>query len=133
VKMTRLSCHRFRSNEVRLWLSVIAYNLQPVAAAAAAAACGPLVVDEPATTIGQDGRPAGQARPVLLAPVGRKSFDAAAVRSDGAADGGVARASGVGEPSTGSDFRDERGGGRKSVGAISRKKGRFGLGHSQDC
>jgi hypothetical protein len=27
VQMTRLSCHRFRSNEVRLWLSVIAYNL----------------------------------------------------------------------------------------------------------
>ena len=25
--MTRLSCHRFRSNEVRLWLSVVAYNL----------------------------------------------------------------------------------------------------------
>ena len=25
--VTRLSCHRFRSNEVRLWLSVIAYNL----------------------------------------------------------------------------------------------------------
>jgi hypothetical protein len=27
VKMTRLSCHRFRSNEVRLWLSLIAYTL----------------------------------------------------------------------------------------------------------
>ena len=27
VKITRLSCHRFRSNEVRLWLSVIAYSL----------------------------------------------------------------------------------------------------------
>jgi hypothetical protein len=27
VAMTRLSCHRFRSNEVRLWLSVIAFNL----------------------------------------------------------------------------------------------------------
>ena len=27
VKMTRLSCHRFRANEVRLALSVIAYNL----------------------------------------------------------------------------------------------------------
>ena len=27
VKMTRLSCHRFRANEVRLGLSVIAYNL----------------------------------------------------------------------------------------------------------
>jgi hypothetical protein len=27
VKMTRLSCHRFRSNEVRFWLSLMAYNL----------------------------------------------------------------------------------------------------------
>ena len=27
VKMTRLSCHRFQSNEVRLCLSIIAYNL----------------------------------------------------------------------------------------------------------
>ena len=27
VKMTRLSRHRFRSNEVPLWLSLIAYNL----------------------------------------------------------------------------------------------------------
>ena len=27
VKMTGQSCHRFRSHEVRLWLSVIAYNL----------------------------------------------------------------------------------------------------------
>src|SRR6202163_426591 len=27
VRMTRLSCHRFRSNEVRLWLTIIAYNL----------------------------------------------------------------------------------------------------------
>jgi hypothetical protein len=27
VKITRLCCHRFRANEVRLWLSVIAYNL----------------------------------------------------------------------------------------------------------
>ncbi len=27
VKLTRLSRHRFRANAVRLWLSVIAYNL----------------------------------------------------------------------------------------------------------
>jgi hypothetical protein len=27
VAMTRLSCHRFRANEVRLWLSLIAHNL----------------------------------------------------------------------------------------------------------
>jgi hypothetical protein len=26
-RMARLSCHRFRSNEVRLWLSLIAHNL----------------------------------------------------------------------------------------------------------
>jgi Transposase DDE domain group 1 len=26
VKMTWLSCHRFRANEVGLWLSLIAYN-----------------------------------------------------------------------------------------------------------
>ena len=28
VKMTRLSCHLFRSDEVHLWLSVIACNLE---------------------------------------------------------------------------------------------------------
>src|ERR1700736_6525173 len=28
VALTRLSCHRFRANEVRLWLSVIAYAIQ---------------------------------------------------------------------------------------------------------
>ena len=27
MKISRLSCHRFRSSEVRLWLSVVAYNL----------------------------------------------------------------------------------------------------------
>ena len=27
VALTRLTCHRFRANEVRLWLSLIAYNL----------------------------------------------------------------------------------------------------------
>jgi hypothetical protein len=27
VKMTRLSCHRFRSNQIRLGLSLLAYNL----------------------------------------------------------------------------------------------------------
>jgi hypothetical protein len=32
--MTRLSCHRFHSNEMRLWLSVMAYKTgEPVAAA----------------------------------------------------------------------------------------------------
>jgi hypothetical protein len=46
VKMTHLSCHRFRSNEVRLWLSVIAYNPgEPVAAACAAQENRQVVLD----------------------------------------------------------------------------------------
>ncbi|MBI2821422.1 MAG: hypothetical protein HYX74_04305 [Acidobacteria bacterium] len=28
--MTRLSCHRFQSSEVRLWLSIISYAERPV-------------------------------------------------------------------------------------------------------
>ena len=28
VKMTRLSCHRFRSNELRLWLRLMPDNLR---------------------------------------------------------------------------------------------------------
>ena len=27
MKRTRLTCHKFRSNQVRLWLTIIAYNL----------------------------------------------------------------------------------------------------------
>jgi hypothetical protein len=47
---TRLSCHRFRANEVRLQLSVLAYNLgKPLAAAGAAKADRQLVIDQPAT------------------------------------------------------------------------------------
>ena len=38
VKMTRLSCHRFRSNQVRLALSLLAYNLGESVAAAGTAA-----------------------------------------------------------------------------------------------
>ena len=63
MKMTRLSCHRFRSNEVRLWLSLIAYNLGNLCR-----------------------RPADQTRPVLLADAGREPSHAAAVREHGEAD-----------------------------------------------
>jgi len=60
VKMTRLSCHRFCSNEVRLRLSLIAYNLGNLwqgvpSGPGAAAARGQLVADQPATAIGKDG------------------------------------------------------------------------------
>jgi len=68
VKMTRLSWGalwaRFRSNEVRLWLSVIAYNLGNLwrgvpFGPGAAAARRQLVANQPATTVGEDRRPAG--------------------------------------------------------------------------
>jgi hypothetical protein len=40
VAMTRLSCHRFRSNQARRWLGVIAYDLGDLWAAAGAAGTG---------------------------------------------------------------------------------------------
>jgi hypothetical protein len=46
--MTRLSCRRFRSNEVRLWLSVIAYNLGNL--------WRQLVLCQLAAAAGEDGR-----------------------------------------------------------------------------
>jgi hypothetical protein len=65
VKMTRLSCHRFRSNEVRLWLSVIAYNLgNPVAASGAAKEDRRLVADEP-TAFGLYSRSIGSKTEIL--------------------------------------------------------------------
>jgi hypothetical protein len=48
-----------------------------------------LVADQLATTAGEDRRQAGQARPVLLACVGRGPFDAPGVRGDSAADLGA--------------------------------------------
>ena len=57
VKMTRLSCPRFRSNEVRLWLTIIAYNLgKPLAAIGAAEENRQLVLDQLAAAIGQNRR-----------------------------------------------------------------------------
>ena len=79
VKMTRLSCHRFRSNEVRLWLTIIALSSrQPVAAAGAAAADREVVVDELAAATGENRRSIGQARSVLLVAPGGESSDTAA-------------------------------------------------------
>jgi len=96
VKITRLSCHWFRSNEVRLWLSLI--GLQSgvsVAATGAAEEDRELVPDELAAAVGEDGWAAGETRPVLLAASGGEPPDAAVVREHGAADRGAASAGGV--------------------------------------
>ena len=52
VAMTRLSCHRFRANEVRLWLSVIAYNLRNLWRRAGAAGSGSPTGRSPACSSG---------------------------------------------------------------------------------
>ena len=97
VKMTRLSCHRFRSNEVRPWLGVIAYNLGNL--------WRRLVLPKGIGTwsltslqqrlVKTGGRP-GKARPLLLAIAGGEPSHAALVRKHAAADGGFAAASRVG-------------------------------------
>lgn len=93
---TRLSCHRFRANEVRLQLSVLAYNLGNLWRRLVLPETDrQLVADEPATTIGEDWRSPDQARPVLLAPAGRGPFNPAAVRGDAPADLGTAGSDGL--------------------------------------
>jgi hypothetical protein len=100
VKLTRLSCHRFRSNEVPLWLSVLAYNLGNLwrgvpFGPGAAEEDQWLVLDQLAAAAGEDRWAVGEARPLLLAATGRESSDAAALWEYGAADRGVAGASGI--------------------------------------
>ena len=78
---TRLSCHRFRANEVRLQLSVLAYNPgQPVAAAGTATKDQELVADELTAAVSEDGRSIDPARALLLAAPGGGASEPAAVR-----------------------------------------------------
>jgi hypothetical protein len=59
------------------------------------------------------------------------SICSAALWSHAVQDRGPILSGGVGEPPTGSDLSDGRCRGRKNVGGIGRKRGRFGLEHSQ--
>ena len=96
VKMTRLSCHRFRSNEVRLWLSLIVYNLGNL--------WRRLVLPAPIgkwslTSLQQrlvktGGRLIQHARYYLVA-IGREPSDPAAVRGHAAENRRLAHASGI--------------------------------------
>ncbi len=61
--MTRLSCHRFRSNEVRLRLSVIAYTLGNLWRRGVAGADRQLVAEQLAAATGENRRPFDKACP----------------------------------------------------------------------
>ena len=111
---TRLSCHRFRANEVRL--AAERARVQPresVAATRAAEAHRQLVADQSPAAPRQDGWAAGQARPLLLAPAGGEPSDAAAVRGDAPADLGAA----------GADRLTDNGGRRPSLAKNGRNAG----------
>jgi hypothetical protein len=123
--MTRLSCHRIRLNEVRLWLSVIAYN--PVASSGAAEANRGLVVDEFAATAGEDRRAAGKTCQLLLAAAGRERFEAAALRKHRAQDGGATRTMGIGQQQGGADFGDAGCNESSSIRGIPRQSWDFGV------
>ena len=90
---TRLSCHRFRANEVRLQLSVLAYNLGNLwRRLILPPGIQALVADESPAAAGENRRPAGEARQILLAPAGGRSSEPAAVRRHAAEDLGAAGA-----------------------------------------
>jgi hypothetical protein len=86
VKMTRLSCHRFRSNQLRLALSLLAYNLGNLWRLAL-----PKRIENWSLTSLQQrlvktgGRLVKHAR-LLLATAGGRTSDAAAVRRDAGPD-----------------------------------------------
>ena len=117
VKMTRLSCHRFRSNEVRLWLSVIAYNLGNLWRRLVL----PRRIDGWSLTSLQQrlvktgGRLVKHARYYWLL-LAESHLTRRLVWSHAGQDRSAALASGVGEPPTRADFKRRAGRGRKSVG-----------------
>jgi Transposase DDE domain group 1 len=76
VKMTRFFCHRFRPNQMRLALSLLAYNLENLSRRLALPKrienCS---LTESAATTGEDGRAAGEECPLPLASSGRRTSD----------------------------------------------------------
>jgi hypothetical protein len=81
VKMTRLSCRRFRANEARQWLSLIAYNLGNLwRRLALPVPIGTWVADQLAAAAGENRRAVDQARTLLLVAGGGEPSDATALR-----------------------------------------------------
>ena len=93
-----------------------------MAAAGAAARDREVIVDQLAATAGEDRRPIDQARSLLLAAVGRKPPDAAAVWNHAAADGHAGATDWVGGwPAN----RLKSRAGRRGLGEIALERGSF--------
>src|ERR1039457_6184367 len=96
MKMTRLSCHRFRSNQVRLGLSVLAYNLGNLwRRRGIAEAHRQLAADESAATSGQGGWAAGETCSLRLGFSGGGTSEPAAVRSHAGPDRAATATDGI--------------------------------------
>ena len=81
VKMTRLSCHRFRSNAGAPMAEPDRLQLgKPVAAAGATEEDQQLVADEFAAAAGENGRTAGETCAILLTFAGRRALEPEAVQ-----------------------------------------------------
>jgi hypothetical protein len=124
VKMTRLSCHRFRSNEVRLRLREIAYNLGNL--------CRRLVLPKrmgkwSLTSLQgrlvETGRPVVEACQIILAFVGGEPPDAPPLRVDGTADRVTALPSAIGRPPSRNALSNER----ATVGRVSERSFKRGI------
>ena len=117
--MTRLSCHRFRANEVRLWLSLIAYNLGNLwRRLALPARFGNWSLTSLQQRLVKTGGRLDKARPLLLVAAGGEPSDAAAVWRHAAEDCDAAGASRIGGPQSAADFDDEMGEGEVSAESI---------------
>ena len=86
LRWTRLSCHAFRHNAVRLQLHALAYNLANFLRTLALPESRALVADHAAREAGQDRRPDRAPRPLRGVPAGRGRGAAGAVRRHPAAD-----------------------------------------------
>jgi Transposase DDE domain group 1 len=119
VKMTRLSCRRFRSHHVRLALSLLAFNLGNLWRRLT------LPNHEFTATTGEDGRTAGETCLLLLALAGGEPSDKATLWEYGAADRGAVASGGIAEAVAGKSIQSQEG----TEGCLTRPDGK-GVDHS---
>ena len=122
-RLTRLSCHRFRSNEVRLWLSVMAYNLGNLWRRLVL----PRRIENWSLTSLQQrlvktGGRLVKARAVLLASAGGERPHVAAVRGDGAPDCRPTGGEGIGSRFVRKTDREGRRDGRVRMEVIEKMR-----------